>query len=65
MRREQFERGEVVNVKTFDRGVVERVVVEDLPTCVLISTRDGLTALDRGEDAAVLGFPRWDISKQS
>lgn len=61
MHTNRFERGEAVMVKTFDRGTVERVVVEDRPECVLISTKDGLAALDRGEDAPVLGFPRHDV----
>ena len=57
-----YQRGDVVTVKTFDRGTVERVVVEDRANCVLISTPAGLAALDRGDDAAVVGFPRRDVA---
>jgi hypothetical protein len=63
MNTNKYERGEAVMVTTFDRGIVERVVVEDRPDCVVISTRDGLAALDRGEDAPVLGFPRRDVAR--
>lgn len=61
----RFERGQAVMVKTFDRGTVERVVVEDRPDCVLVSTRDGLAAMDRGEDGPVLGFRRRDVAPAS
>ena len=60
--RTEIQRGDTVRVSTV-RGWVERVVVAVESERVFVCTPSGFEAIERGENASVLGFRLRDVEQ--